>query len=147
MQPVVAYENYDDMKTLSFLFFLIFLSGIALYGQPPNCSKKTLADFYNLNDSLLNIWRNDKYGCSQERVMVKELLFEKKALIIGMPKKAFLALFGEPEERSGEEDILTYYIVAKCDENNKPQSGTWGLEIDVWFVDEEVYSIETIILN
>lgn len=131
------------MKAIFITLVLSFLLTRVLYSQPSNYCKKQLAEYYNLNDSLLTIWRNDKYGCFKKRVLLTDSLILKNSMLIGMPRKVFHFLFGEPENTTADGEFV-YYAFAKCDSNFKGLPDSWGSELYVTFIDEKVHSFSIV---
>ncbi|MES2850560.1 MAG: hypothetical protein V4685_15985 [Bacteroidota bacterium] len=121
-------------KNKAILLILFFSINTIAYSQGNLKLEKQIASLYDLNDSLLRIWRADINGCKRERVLIVDSLLANK-YIIGMPEKVFLLLFGNPEVYNPE-GILTYGIgFTFCDGANKKTEDATGKELVV-FIDE-----------
>lgn len=123
---------------------VLLLSTKFVIAQNP-CLENNLGSVYGLSDSLLKIWRQDKFGCQQKRIKIIDSLF-KEDKIIGIPKRAFLIMFGNPDEVSPDGTII-YKNVKKCNSNGIPSSDTISLDMGVIFNKEKVLIFRTIFVD
>src|SRR4051812_18011118 len=98
------------MAILRILVLVLFVNNVV--AQSNNCTRDHLGQLYGISDSLLAIWRNDKDGCQQKRILLIDSLFKPKALI-GMPKKVFIQMFGIPDQISPKKNF-TYHNYNYC---------------------------------
>lgn len=133
------------MKRFRYTFFIIILLTTKSVIAQKSRSESKLANSYGLNDSLLKIWRQDKFGCKQKRISLIDSLF-KKDILIGMPKREFMILFGNPDKISSDGTFI-YKNVGNCDSNNKPVKETISLDVGVYFKNEKVNLFGTIYVD
>ncbi|MEJ7609801.1 MAG: hypothetical protein WKF88_01340 [Ferruginibacter sp.] len=125
---------------LNLLLILSLGLSSATWAQKEICSTKVLAKAYGLNDSMLAIWRLDKYGCNKQRLVFLDSLFKLERLI-NIPKKLFLILYGIPDD-FGPNGTLIYRNVMHCDHKNIAAKETSSLDVVVFFQDDRLTFFE-----
>lgn len=113
--------------------------------QNDSCLTKGMAVAYGINDSLLQIWRSDKYGCSKRRIGIVDSLFKLEQLM-NIPKKAFLILYGNPDKYQ-QGGTLVYRNVMHCDKNKNAEIETNSLDIAIFFKNDHLIYFEKIFVD
>lgn len=130
---------------IKILFVLVFAPLEAIYGQCNNEMQTRTAKEYNLNDSLLCIWRADANGCSMGRRFICDSLIKKES-IIGMPENILILLFGKPDYDS-KDGVLTYGVGLVCDDKKNPVEDASGTELVLTIKNERVTDFGYCIIN
>lgn len=107
--------------------------------------QKKLVQEYHLNDSLLCIWRADTNGCGSARSLIVDSLI-KEQVLIGMPEKNFILLFGKPDYNSGD-GVLSYGVGLKCDAEKKVLEDAPGLELVLIVKEDRIFSFGYSVIN
>jgi hypothetical protein len=105
-------------KGLLFLF-LIGISFTAIC-QANSTAHTSLMSQYNLSQKFIEGWIADSTGCKKIRYQHQDSIYGNKKLI-GIRLTDFINLFGKPNENSTNYfgvQILTYYVLNVCDNNN-----------------------------
>lgn len=92
------------------------------------------------------IWKNDKYGCMNERAEMVENLLKEKERILGLNEAEVLRLLGKPDEQeiySRNQKFLVYFLEPnrKCTapENIEATAKALNLRLNAIGVANELY--------
>ena len=133
------------MKYLRTILFVIIVLFSKFSIAQSSCLEDNLGKVYGIDDSLLKIWRMDKFGCDQNRIRIIDSVF-KDDILIGIPKKAFLLMFGTPDEITTE-GALIYKSVKECSVSKTPVKGTISLGMTVVFQKEKLLFFRKLYLD
>ena len=104
---------------------------MACVGQNKLVNDEEILTKYKLNKQLLADWNEDKNACKNIRWRHLDSIVSNKSLI-GMKRKQFVKLFGEPDENYDKGSTLLYYTSAACTDSGKINRSTdavWVLVI------------------
>jgi hypothetical protein len=117
------------------VIFFLFLFPNIVCGQNEVLLRKELPKYYNLNDSALQVWRADSNGCKNLRGQYARSLIDD-SLLIGMPVKIVLLLFGNPNGKIPSDDakdsVYVYWCETTCNANNKVVPNEEGYMASIW---------------
>lgn len=120
-------------STCLFLFGLTFLFACS--------SKPTEIEGFNSF-----VWKNDKYGCMNERAEMAESLLKEKERILGLNEAEVLRLLGKPDEQeiySRNQKFFVYFLEPniKCTapENMEATAKALNLRLNAIGVANEIY--------